>query len=289
MISVPTKIIILLLCYIDEGVDKIRQTILRLVGLAPETISADLDVYEASPEIILTQEEQGLTDGQRETLFKEIFARGGRVPVDDKPGWFLIIHKAPTTGIIHLCLEKLSGANVYEAFRLCTKPKCYQFMHTLSSDVLPKCHVHQPELIHIVLQVTDYKRRDALVQICMKLALSVASGASEQKKNEEVELWLGYKSASYPSWKGYCDARISTLSTKGLKGKAKKKEDDKNRPIAKSIDRFYFTNEEEALKKLAFESTICMFMKLAPGTPAIINLDDLIPLCYGMEVRSMRD
>ncbi|XP_035710516.1 uncharacterized protein LOC110853544 isoform X2 [Folsomia candida] len=236
----------------DEGVDKIKKTILRLAGLAPETISADLDVYEASPEPILTQEEQGLTAGQRETLFKEIFARGGRVAVDDKPG-------------------------------LCTEPKCYRYRYTLSSDVLPKCPIHLPEPLYTVMTVTDYKRRDVLVQLHFKKALFVGHDASDKKKDEEAELVLGQRAASYQSWKEYCGSQISTLSTKGLKGKAKKVEDDKNRPIAKSIDRFHFTNEEEALKKLAFESTICMFMKLAPGTQAIINLDDLIPLCYGME------
>ncbi|XP_035706713.1 uncharacterized protein LOC110848842 isoform X2 [Folsomia candida] len=58
----------------DEGVDKIRKTILRLVGLAPiETNSPDHNVFEASPQLVLTQEEQGLTPEQREVLLSGDF------------------------------------------------------------------------------------------------------------------------------------------------------------------------------------------------------------------------
>ncbi|XP_035709771.1 uncharacterized protein LOC118436243 isoform X2 [Folsomia candida] len=271
----------------DEGVDKIRKTILRLVGLAPDAaISPDLPLFEASPEPTFTPEEQGLTAGQREALFKEIFGRCGRVEVDDKPGWFLIIHKAPTTGIIHLCLENLrknANATVYSAYRLCTEPKCYQYSNTLANEVLPKCPMHQPEPIYTVMKVTDYKRRDVLVQLHLRMTHSVGLNASEQKKDEETELLLCSRSYGSQAWIEYSESRISTLATKGLKGKANKDEDDKNRPIPKSISRYHFANEEEALKKLSFESTIGMFMKLAPGTQPIINLDDLIPLCYGME------
>ncbi|OXA56818.1 uncharacterized protein LOC110845954 [Folsomia candida] len=253
-----------------EGVDQIKKTILRLVGLVPdETTPSDLDVFEASPQLVLSQEEQGLTSGQRETLFQEIFRRGGRVDVEDKPGWFLIIHKAPTTGLIHLCLEmahKSRGASIYVAIRLCTKPKCYQYNQTLSSDVFPKCIQHQPNPIYTVMKVTDYNRRDVLVIFHLKFVSSVASNASNQKKDEETEMQINLICSGQPSWKNYCAT-----------------EDLKTRPIPRSISRHHFNNESEALRMLSFESTIGMFMKLASGSQPIINLDDVIPLCYGME------
>ncbi|OXA43858.1 uncharacterized protein LOC110858416 [Folsomia candida] len=253
-----------------EGVDQIRKTILRLVGVAQnETTSSDLDVFEASPELVSTQEEQGLTAGQREVLFQEIFGRGGRVDVEDKPGWFLIIHKAPTTGLIHLCLEVPQtnrGVLGYIAIRLCTKPKCYQYSQTLSSDVLPKCAQHQPNPIFSVVEMTDYNRRDVLVLLHMKLAFSVVSNASKQMKDEKAELMIHHLCTGYTQWANYC-------TTSGLQ----------TRPIPKSISRHHFNNEGEALRMLSFESTIGMFIKLASGSQPIINLDDLIPLCYGME------
>ncbi|XP_021951339.1 uncharacterized protein LOC110848429 [Folsomia candida] len=253
-----------------EGVDKIRMTILRLVGLAPtETASPDLDVYEASPQLFLTQEEQGLTAAQREVLFQEIFRRGGRVDVEDKPGWFLIIHKAPTTGLIHLCLERPKidrGILIYDATRLCTKPKCYQYYQTLSNDVLPKCMKHQSNPIYAMMKVTDFNRRDVLVLLHMQSAYSAASNASDRDKDERIELCLHQICTSYPQWKNYC-------ATEGLA----------SRPIPKSISRHHFNNDGDALRMLSFESTIGMFIKLAPGSQPIINLDDLIPLCYGLE------
>ncbi|XP_021957466.1 uncharacterized protein LOC110853503 isoform X2 [Folsomia candida] len=254
-----------------EGGDKIRKTILRLVGLAEtETTSPDLDVYEASPQLVLTQEEQGLTAAQREVLFQEIFLRGGRVELDDKPGWFLIIHKAPTTGLIHLCLEKphihSRGVLLYTAARLCTEPKCYQYNQTLSSDALPKCVQHKCDPIYTVTKVTDYNRTDVLVFLHIKSAFSVASDMSSEKKDAQIELHLHYVCSSYPQWTKYC-------ATEGLA----------SRPIPKSISRHNFNNEGDALRMLSFESTIGMFIKLASGSQPVINLDDFIPLCYGME------
>ncbi|XP_021956003.1 uncharacterized protein LOC110852287 isoform X2 [Folsomia candida] len=253
-----------------DGVDQIKKTILRLVGLAPnETTSSDLDVFQASPQLVLTQEDEGLTAGQREALFQEIFRRGGRVEVEDKPGWFLIIHKAPTTGLIHLCLEtpyRSKGGLAYIASRICTRPNCYQYNSTLASDVLPKCMQHQPEFIYTVMKVTDYNRRDVLVLLHMKSAFSVSSNVSNQKRDEEIELNLHHLCTGYPHWAIYC-------ATKDLK----------IRPIPKSISKHHFNNEGEALRMLSFESTIGMFIKLASGSQPIINLDDLIPLCYGME------
>ncbi|XP_035707456.1 uncharacterized protein LOC110848946 isoform X2 [Folsomia candida] len=251
--------------YTGEGVDLIKTTILRLVGLAQtETNSPDLDIFEASPELVSTQEEQGLTAGQR-----EILRRGGRVDVVDKPGWFLIIHKAPTTGLIHLCLEtprKIKGKWAYGALRLCTKPKCYQYNSTLSNDVFPKCSQHQPYSFYTVVKVTDYNRRDVLVFQHMKCTLSVAPNASNQKKDEESELYINQSCSSYTGWKKYC-------ATKGLKIP----------PMPKIISSHHFDKEEEALKMLSFESTIGMFMKLGSGSQPIINLDEFTPLCYGME------
>ncbi|XP_021957673.1 uncharacterized protein LOC110853672 [Folsomia candida] len=253
-----------------EGVDQIRKTILRLVGLAEtETTSPDLDVYEASPQLVLTQEEQGLTAAQKEVLFQEIFRRGGRVVVEDKPGWFLIIHKAPTTGLIHLCLEiprQVRGVWIYAAFRLCTKPKCYQYNSTFSSDVFPKCIQHQSNPIYTVSKVTDYNRNDVVLFLHIRGRISVASNSSDQTKDEEAELYISQICSSYTGWKNYC-------ATEGLA----------SRPIPKSISRHHFNNEGEALRMLSLESTIGMFMKLAPGSQPIISLDELIPLCYGME------
>ncbi|XP_021952353.1 uncharacterized protein LOC110849260 isoform X2 [Folsomia candida] len=105
----------------DEGVELIRKTILDLVGT--NSLFSPHNIYEDSPELILTQEE-GLSDEQREQLFTAIFAKGGRVPIIDKPGWSLVIHKAPKSGIVHLCVEKpemAKGEPVYRANRLCTE------------------------------------------------------------------------------------------------------------------------------------------------------------------------
>ncbi|XP_035706055.1 uncharacterized protein LOC110841660 [Folsomia candida] len=251
-----------------EGVDLIKRIILDLAGVE-STSSAGLNVDEASPELILTQEDVGLSDEQRELLFTEIFKKGGRVPVIDKPGRSLIIHKAPTTGFIHLCVEKpkvSNGVSVYQAFRLCTEPKCYQYEQTLSTDVFPKCIHHQSEPVYTVVKVTDYNRRDVLVQLHVKFALSVKLTASDEQKDDVAEFNLGRVCTSNSVWLNYC-------ATKGLK----------TRPIPKPISMTHFANERDALKKLSLESTIGMFMKLAPGTQPIINMDDLIPLCYGME------
>ncbi|OXA50482.1 uncharacterized protein LOC110854282 [Folsomia candida] len=251
-----------------EGVDLIKRKILELAG-AESTSSAGLNVDEASPELILTQEDVGLVDEQRELLFTEIFKKGGRVPVIDKPGWSLIIHKAPTTGFIHLCVEKPkveNGVGAYQALRLCTEPKCYQYQQTLATDVLPKCTYHQPEPVYTVVKVPDYNRRDVLVQLHMKFALSVKLNVSDEQKDDAVEFNLGRACSRNSAWFNYC-------ATKGLK----------TRPIPKPISMTHFANEGDALKKLSLESTIGMFMKLAPGTQPIINLNDLIPLCYDMK------
>ncbi|XP_035706704.1 uncharacterized protein LOC110848500 isoform X1 [Folsomia candida] len=55
------------------------------------------------------------------------------------------------------------------------------------------------------------------------------------------------------------------------------------RPIPEAISMYHYGTVEEALSRLALESTIGMFMKLALGTTPFVNLDDIIPLCYGME------
>lgn len=117
----------------DKGVHLIKKTILQLVGKDSPSSLHELDIEESSPELIFTQEEEGLSDDERELLFTKIFAAGGRVPVTDKPDWNLIIHRAPTTGIIHLCLERKTERyeeTRYIAYRLCTKRGKHIFMLT---------------------------------------------------------------------------------------------------------------------------------------------------------------
>ncbi|OXA43640.1 uncharacterized protein LOC110858661 [Folsomia candida] len=230
----------------DEGVDITKRKILELAGVE-STSSAGLNIDEASPELVLTQEDHGLTDEQREFLFTKIFEKGGRVPVIDKPGWSLIIHKAPTTGFIHLCVEKPkvhNGVGIYQAYRLCTEPKCYQYDQTLSTDVLPKCTHHQPEPVYTVVKVTDYNREDVMVQLHMKFLISVKLNVSDKQKDDEAEFNLGRVCLKNSVWLNYC-------ATKGLK----------IRPIPKAISMNHFANEGDALKKLSLESTIGMFMK----------------------------
>ncbi|OXA58634.1 uncharacterized protein LOC110846426 [Folsomia candida] len=117
-----------------------------------------------------------------------------------------------------------------------------------------------------MVKVTDYNRRDVLVLLHTKPAISVAQNASKQEKDEQTELYLQNLITTYEGWKRYC-------ATEGLS----------IRPIPKCILLHHFSNEGEALRMLSFESTIGMFMKLASGSQPIINLDNLIPLCYGME------
>ncbi|XP_035706081.1 uncharacterized protein LOC110847025 isoform X2 [Folsomia candida] len=216
---------------------------MQLIGPNSSPVQED---DESSPELVLTQEDKGLTDEQREELFTVIFTRGGRVPVIGKPDWNIIIHKSPENGIIHLCIEYLSNHKrgfLYKAERLCTKRNCYQNKNTLSSDVLPKCLLHRDRWMYSVATVTDYEERDVLAQ-----------------------LYVGKNVLHYQTWKDYSD----------------QKKVKNSRLIPKVLSINHFENEEDALKRLSFETTIGMFMKLAPSTP-FVNLDNLIPLCHGME------
>ncbi|OXA53199.1 uncharacterized protein LOC110851340 [Folsomia candida] len=251
----------------EEGVDLIRKTILQLVGKDSPS-APELDIEESSPELIFTQKEEGLTDDERELLFTKIFEAGGRVPVVDKPDWNLIIHKAPTTGIIHLCIESMrrqaGGDSEYRAYRLCTKENCYQYQRTTASAVLPKCLSHKETLINTVMGVTPYEERNTLVRIHVKFLNSVRLNSSDSETKHETKLHMSKTISTYQTWKDYC-------ATKEV------------HPIPKEISMHHYDNEQDALKRLALESTIGMMMKLAPGTMPFINLDAVIPFSYGME------
>lgn len=115
--------------------------------------------------------------------------------------------------------------------------ECYQYEQTLSTDVFPKCIHHQSEPVYTVVKVTDYNRRDVLVQLHVKFALSVKLTASDEQKDDVAEFNLGRVCTSNSVWLNYC-------ATKGLK----------TRPIPKPISMTHFANEGDALKKLSLES-----------------------------------
>lgn len=102
-----------------------EKTILHLIGFDPDTSPAS-NIYEDSPDWVLTPQGVKLTDEQREILFQKIFAAGGRVPLIGKPELSIIIHKSPTNKVIHLCLE-LVEEGIYKARRFCTEPGTFAF------------------------------------------------------------------------------------------------------------------------------------------------------------------
>lgn len=245
---------------------------MQLIGPNSSPVQED---DESSPELVLTQEDKGLTDEQREELFTVIFTRGGRVPVIGKPDWNIIIHKSPENGIIHLCIEYLSNHKrgfLYKAERLCTKRSkyssnkyyllpgvlhlnqyiniadCYQNKNTLSSDVLPKCLLHRDRWMYSVATVTDYEERDVLVQIHTKFGISYPFNSLDLDKHLQAQLYVGKNVLHYQTWKDYSD----------------QKKVKNSRLIPKVLSINHFENEEDALKRLSFEtvrevsSKLCM-------------------------------
>ncbi|XP_035712534.1 uncharacterized protein LOC118437544 isoform X2 [Folsomia candida] len=266
-------------------VELAEKTILHLIGFDPDTSPAS-NIYEDSPDWVLTPQGVKLTDEQREILFQKIFAAGGRVPLIGKPELSIIIHKSPTNKVIHLCLE-LVEEGIYKARRFCTEPGCYTYDRTLASDIHPKCSIHKDRSFHAVFKVTDYTNRSTLVQLHTRIFISVNHNATELEKYQEAELVMCRRIIDNKLWMKYCNPdKLLTEDDEDDEDVEHEEKDDettKYRHIPRSISRDYFENEEDALKKLALESTVGMFMKLAPGTQPFNNLDDIIPFVYGME------
>ncbi|XP_035714698.1 uncharacterized protein LOC110858410 [Folsomia candida] len=156
------------------------------------------------------------------------------------------------------------GEQTYIAERICTKRGCYQYKSTLSSEVLPKCAVHKDKVIYMVVGLTPYGGKDALVLKHMKFVNSVPLDSSDFVIKQEAKLRMTHLVSHYPNWVNYCATKEVHL-------------------LPKEISMHHYDNEQDALKRLALESTIGMMMQLAPGTMPFTNLDDVIPLSYGME------
>lgn len=112
---------------LGEGVDPIEQCVLQSLGLRLPEMPEGFGNVSPVP-VREDPQRPVLDDDQRETLFQNIFAQNGRIPVPGKQNMWLIIYKA-RCGLFHLCVELPHTVNTAagkvirtKAHRVCTEP-----------------------------------------------------------------------------------------------------------------------------------------------------------------------